>query len=136
MKIRKGLYLAASGLSRFIDEPQSASGISWCLATKLACHRAFQIKLARLGLVLFFLLGSARAQTDPNAGIPRFSTQIGGQYDRANPATSNIFVSIPVRSKTGKVPFALNLVSNFHMWVANGGTAGSFWKSTPGDEIG
>lgn len=82
-------------------------------------------------LSLFIGLGSAMAQTDPNAGIPQFSTQLGGQYDHINPAT-NIFISIPIRDKYGKTPVSLSLISNFSMFTAIGSTA---WSGTPGSSL-
>jgi len=86
------------------------------------------MKLEHLALLLLCLLASGVAQTDPNGGVPRFSTQLGGQYDSVNPATSNIFVSIPLRSKQGKIPFSVNLVSNFHMSITTDGNGFWFWN--------
>jgi RHS repeat-associated protein len=66
-----------------------------------------------LGLILVFLLiGVAFPQSAPGAGIQPFSTQIGGQYDSIDLAASNILIQIPIRSKTGKIPFVYQLVSN------------------------
>lgn len=57
------------------------------------------------------------AQTDPNAGILPFSTHVSGQYDTFDPSSGNIMLTIPVLSKTGKVPFGFNLIGNFHAYI-------------------
>ena len=51
---------------------------------------------------------------DPAAGILPFSTQVGGQYDSIDLASSNINLIIPILNKTGKFPFKYQLVGNFH----------------------
>jgi len=67
---------------------------------------------------IVLLLASASAAQDPTAGIQLFSTSAtAGTVDRLDLATSNIFISIPVRSKTsGVFPFSFALVSNSHAW--------------------
>jgi hypothetical protein len=56
-------------------------------------------------------------QTDPAAGIKPFSTQISGQYDSIDLATSNITFDIPVRSKNEKIPFSYGLVGSSHAYT-------------------
>ncbi len=68
-----------------------------------------------ISVLMGALTATAFAQ-DPTAGIQPFSTQIGGAYDSIDAATSSIFVSIPVRSKTGKIPFSFNLPWTSHAW--------------------
>src|SRR6266700_1509402 len=102
MKTNKHLHLVISGLYRLIGMENSGHRFVRFLAVNMTfCRASAQIKLVRLGLAFLFLLGSALAQTDPNAGIPGFSTQLGGQYDSVSPATSKIEVAIPGRRKTG-----------------------------------
>jgi RHS repeat-associated protein len=55
----------------------------------------------------------AAAQSDPAAGIQPFSTQVGGQYDSIDLASSNINLIIPILNKNGKFPFKYQLVGNF-----------------------
>jgi hypothetical protein len=69
-------------------------------------------------LTLAFIAASvavALAQ-EPTAGIQPFSTQIGGVNDYIDAATNSVFVSIPVKSKTGKNPFSFNLAWTSHAW--------------------
>ena len=61
-------------------------------------------------------LAVATAQ-DPSAGIQPFSTQVGGQIDSIDLATSNIYLAIPIRQKNGKIPFSYELVGNFHAYA-------------------
>src|SRR5437879_4120352 len=64
-------------------------------------------------LVLHFLASIATAQ-DAMSGIPSFSTQEATRYESLNIANGNVMVEIPVRHKSGKIPFALDLIGNFH----------------------
>jgi len=69
-------------------------------------------------LYFFFLFAAAEGQSDPAAGLPMFSTQLpGGLYESIDPATSNIYVQIPVRNKNGKIPFSYKLALNSHAVV-------------------
>jgi len=70
------------------------------------------ILLACTGLVAH----STTAQTDPNAGIPPFATVSGSPFDALDLATSNFLVSIPLRSKNGKIPFTAKVVGQAHVF--------------------
>ena len=76
------------------------------------------VRLCAWSLAILLVAGSARAQSDPAAGILPFSTHAGGQFDSIDLATGNIMLNIPVRSKTGKVPASFNLIGNFHEYFA------------------
>jgi hypothetical protein len=63
-------------------------------------------------------------------GIPTFSTQDGGPIDTIDPASDNVHISIPFRSKAGKIPFSFSLESDS---VAREGSKGKggltkFWS--------
>jgi hypothetical protein len=88
----------------------------------------FAAKLSLCLLVSSFVF----AQTDPAAGIPPFSTQVGGTYDLVNPATGNILLTIPVRSKIGKTPFSIKLVGNSHASVTTNGAGKAQWFVSTG----
>jgi hypothetical protein len=69
-----------------------------------------------LSLVIL-VVSCASAQTpDPVVGNLPFASQAGGQYDSVDLATSNISVSIPVRSKNEKIPFSFALYGNTHAY--------------------
>jgi len=87
------------------------------------------VKHPVLGLLAVALLAGVALGQDPAAGILPFSTQIAGAYESIDLATSNIVVSIPVRNKTGKIPFSYNLVMNSHAysWYGQGGTQRWQW---------
>jgi hypothetical protein len=42
-------------------------------------------------------------------GVPTFSTQNGGPFDFIDPASDNIALNIPVRTKNGGIPFSFSL---------------------------
>src|SRR5207244_2709005 len=74
------------------------------------------------------------AQGDAAGGIPPFSTQLGGVYDLVDAASSRILVTVPVRSKNGKIPFPFRLVGNFHATVLccnQGWGVTSYLQATP-----
>lgn len=85
--------------------------------------------LALPGLILLLVTGQARAQTDPNGGIVPFSTHEFG----IDLATGNITTTIPVRNKTGKIPFSYAIVSSSHAFIVPGtSTYATAWKVTTG----
>jgi YD repeat-containing protein len=62
------------------------------------------------------LVASASGQSgDYMAGLPQFSTQDGGVYDKVDLATGRIFISIPIRTKVGKSSFSFALFGNFYV---------------------
>lgn len=74
-----------------------------------------RVRVVVFGLLLLpFLVGRASSQIDPAAGILPFSTQVSGPIDSVDIATGNIMIKIPVRSKSGAIPFSYSLVSNSH----------------------
>ena len=78
-----------------------------------------------VGLSLVLLVASvAIAQIDPAAGVLPFSTQGIGGVDLA---TSNVFVSIPIRSKAGKIPFSYGIVGNSHSYIWKSSANSSQW---------
>jgi len=82
----------------------------------------------------FLSMSLALAQSgpdDPGAGLLPFSTQVGGANESVDLATSNVFVTIPLRSKAGKVPFELSLSGNFHPWIGSI-QDGQQWNVTAG----
>lgn len=78
-----------------------------------------------LSIVLLLVVSLSFAQSDPAAGIQLFSTNDFG----IDLATSNINVSIPGRSKAGKLPFSSVFNGNYHVyqsgsnWGVNSGIA-------------
>jgi RHS repeat-associated protein len=72
-----------------------------------------------LGLALtlsgiLFLCALPVAAQDPAAGIAPFSTQLGDVYDKVDPATSRILISIPVFKRVGKSALSFSLTLNSH----------------------
>ncbi|HEX8817224.1 MAG TPA: hypothetical protein VF753_17145 [Terriglobales bacterium] len=66
-----------------------------------------------LSLVLFLATSSAVfAQTDPGGGILPFSTNKWG----VDLATSHVFMSFPLRSKPGKIPFSSAIVGTSYAY--------------------
>jgi RHS repeat-associated protein len=59
-----------------------------------------------LGVVLLF------AQVVLAQGIQPFSTQAAGPFTSVDLATTNVFVSIPIRTKIGAIPFQYSLIGN------------------------
>jgi RHS repeat-associated protein len=53
---------------------------------------------------------------DPAAGIQPWSTQAADSFSSVDLATGTIFVNIPVRSKTGKIPFSYDLVMTSNVY--------------------
>lgn len=75
----------------------------------------FAVGLSSL-LLGFSALVTAQ-QIDPAGGVPLFSTQVSGLIDTVDPASSNILITIPVRSKIGKTPFNFALITNNHVFL-------------------
>lgn len=73
-------------------------------------------RYSALAFILAVALIRISFAQDPTAGIQPFSTQIGAGYTSIDAATNSVFVSIPVRSKTGKIPFSFNVVWTSHAW--------------------
>jgi hypothetical protein len=89
----------------------------------------------RLFAVLSILLSVsiAQAQTDPTGGIVPFSTRVGGPVDSLDLATGSVLISIPIRSKPGKKPFAASLLLKSHIYEYNaGGGAKTMWEPNTG----
>jgi RHS repeat-associated protein len=77
--------------------------------------------------ILSCLVGVAASQVDPAAGVLPFSTQQLG----VDLATGTVHVSIPVRSKVGKIPFSFSLEGNFDIFkyvIPTGGTP-QWWEN-------
>ena len=87
--------------------------------------------LAVLAVSLVFLVGTGLAQYNPGAGIPVFSTQIGGQYDSVNLANGNVLITLPVRQKIGKMPFSASLAGNYGVYI-NSSSANAIWGVSTG----
>jgi hypothetical protein len=116
------------------------------------------IRLGSLAIVLsLVLIQTAVAQTtqnDPAAGLVPFSTHLGSAFDSVDPASSNVMVTIPIMSKSGKIPFAYKLVGNshayiktitttvngvvttYHLWSLNGGPYGQVFAADLGAYLG
>jgi len=84
-------------------------------------------RFATLLTVVLLAVPISFAQIDLAAGILPFSTQVGGAVDSVDLATGNIFINIPVRNKTGKIPFSYSLVGNSHLYVYPGSSS---WYSS------
>jgi hypothetical protein len=63
------------------------------------------------------VLTTALGQTDPVAGMMPFSTRAGSGFDSVDLATSNILLSLPVRTKNQKIPFSFALYGNSHAFT-------------------
>jgi len=101
-------------MARFFGCPTASNPHPFLLALSRG------LKAVSLTIVLPLVsLGTATAQTqtDPAAGVVPFSTRAGSAYDSVDPATSNVMVTIPVRSKIGKIPFSFNLIGNSHAYI-------------------
>jgi len=61
-------------------------------------------------------------------GIQPFSTSAGGPYDFVDLANTGVLLNIPVRNKTGKIPFSYSLVGNFGYSIFTSGSS-SAWVS-------
>ena len=85
--------------------------------------------IAAIFLSLSVIVQLGIAQTaDPGAGVPPLSPMVQlGPYLSLNMANSNIVITIPVRSKGGKIPFSYGIVGNSHMYV---GEPGGVWTPT------
>jgi len=62
--------------------------------------------------VSLFLLVLTLLSSGQTPGVPPFSTQHHGLYDSVDTANGNVVLTIPVRSKTGLIPFDYSLVVN------------------------
>jgi RHS repeat-associated protein len=81
-------------------------------------HLERKILVLRTILLLVVLVGCANAQvSDPAAGILPFSTHVSGPVDSLDLATDNIHINIPIRSKTGAIPFSYALIGNSHAYT-------------------
>src|ERR1700739_4849931 len=74
---------------------------------------AFVVFVVTLSCVMSFAQDAA-------SGLPNFSTQISGFYDFVDPASSNIFISLPLRSKSGPIPFSSSLTGSSHIYTVVG----------------
>jgi RHS repeat-associated protein len=78
-----------------------------------------------LSLSLVLLFNSIDfAQSNPGLGVLPYATR---QYG-VDLATSNVVLSIPLRSKAGKIPFSSNIVGTSQEWPVQ---SGSTWTWTP-----
>jgi len=97
---------------------------------------SFFIRLYLCSIFAFSMLsGPCSAQQYPNPGFPPFSTQAGGNYDSIDLAVDNISISIPLRNKSGPVPFTSNLfgASNAYLfdWNPEAPLTSTGWIITP-----
>jgi RHS repeat-associated protein len=74
-------------------------------------------RFAALIAIVLLSVPAAMAQNDPASGIPLFSTQVGGPYESIDLASSNIFLSLPLRDKNGKIPFSSRMIGNSHAYL-------------------
>ncbi|HXJ87444.1 MAG TPA: hypothetical protein VMS18_11545 [Candidatus Binatia bacterium] len=85
--------------------------------------------LAVLCTLALCILSISLLAQDPAAGIQPFSTQINDAYTSVDVATDNVFLSIPVRNKDGKIPFSFKLVMNEHPYTIHDPLLPAFdWK--------
>src|SRR5580700_11180389 len=78
-------------------------------------------------LALFLSVTVAALCQDPAAGIIPFSTQAASGYESIDLATGNIFVSIPVKAKSGKIPFSYTLSMNTGAYWTGYRNQGGAW---------
>jgi len=76
--------------------------------------------MRRFALAVALLVMIAPWVPAQTGGVLPFSTQVGSGVDSIDLATSNIYVRIPIRSKSGAVPAQFALVLNSSAYVANG----------------
>lgn len=69
-------------------------------------------RLTRPMLLLLLISATGIAQTDPNAGILPFSTQTFG----VDLARGSVTLSVPLRSKLGKIPLSTSMQNTFSIW--------------------
>jgi hypothetical protein len=81
-------------------------------------------------LALFLSVTVAALCQDPAAGIIPFSTQAASGYESIDLATGNIFVSIPVKAKSGKIPFSYTLSMNTGAYWTGYRNQGGAWVDT------
>jgi len=75
-------------------------------------------KFALLIIVVLLAVRISLAQNNnPAGGLQQFSTRAGGAIDSLDLATSNVLLNIPIRSKSGKIPFSYSLVGNYGAFV-------------------
>jgi RHS repeat-associated protein len=94
------------------------------------CKSAFWTLLLLPWILVGLCAGQANPTTpDPGAGDLLFSSEVPlGNNVKFNFATSNVNVSVPVRSKSGKIPFSYQISANSHMYVAKV-LGSSYWLS-------
>src|SRR5438094_9754034 len=105
-------------------------------SARITTLEAIRVKhrISLFAICVLLLVSRALAQGDAAGGIPPFSTQLGGVYDLVDAASSRILVTVPVRSKNGKIPFPFRLVGNFHATVLccnQGWGVTSYRQATP-----
>ncbi len=83
-------------------------------------------RLAVLPTILFASVASLAQGSVP--GVQPFSTSAGGPYDSVDLGNTGIFLSIPVRSKAGKIPFSYSIVGNSGYSIFTSGSS-SGWVS-------
>jgi RHS repeat-associated protein len=103
----------------FCVSPFLSAYSSWrrrSLLVRLGCMKV--ILTVAVGMLV--LARSVVAQQDPAAGNIPFSTQVGGVYETVDLASSNVLLQIPIRNKSGKLPFSFDLTLNTHAFLQGG----------------
>lgn len=69
-------------------------------------------------VILLGLIPSALSQelTDYVAGVPPCSTKMTSASDVVDLVTGRVSLTVPVRSKAGKIPFSFNLIVDSHLY--------------------
>ena len=93
--------------------------------------RTIALHVSLIVISATFAAAQISGPDDPGAGLLPYSTEVGGAYESVDLATSNVNVRIPVRSKTGKIPFEFSFTGNFHPWIASI-LHGQQWNITAG----
>jgi hypothetical protein len=120
-----GLSYSDFSLVRMFGGPQNCSSV------------ILRISLA-IPTLLIFLVGTGVAQYSPGAGVPMFSAQAGSQYDSVDLANSNVFTTMPVRQKIGKIPFSASLTGNYGAYIWTDSAGNKNWgvsSVTPGSFV-
>lgn len=88
-----------------------------------SCTRSFLLSISVL-VAIQTMYGQ-----DPAAGILPFSSNAGDPVDSLDLATSGVLLTIPVRTKAGKIPIVFNLIYDSHPYVITTGNSG-VWHET------
>src|SRR5258708_24153331 len=76
----------------------------------------FLLQLVCATIFSLWLVMAAPSLAQNNAGSVPFSTEVRDQYDTIDLSNLNILVNVPVRQKTGAIPFNYRVAGNFQVY--------------------